>query len=115
MSGNAARLSANSLLDQIARMTNCTEIRTLRCDDGLLHVNAGTDELETATVTLSELDANDDGYVLMAIESYDPPTEPLDENDATEITNLSSPLLISFRLALKVTIVSGDWTIDRGY
>ena len=47
------------------------------------------------------------------VRKFDP--EPLDENDATEITNLSSPLLISFRLALKVTIVSGDWTIDRGY
>ena len=80
VSGAAARLSALSLREQIVRLTNCTEIQTLQCGDGLLQVNAGADTLETATIKLDELLVNDDGYVLMAIESYDPPTEPLDEN-----------------------------------
>ena len=80
VSGNAARLSAGSLREQVARLTNCTEIQTLQCGGGLLQVNAGSDTLETATIKLDELAVNDDGYVLMAVESYDPPTEPLDEN-----------------------------------
>jgi len=80
VSGNAARLSAKSLLNEIARLTNCTQIKTLECGDGQLLVNRTSDDLDTATIALAELAVNDDGYVLMAIESYDPPTEPLDEN-----------------------------------
>jgi CO/xanthine dehydrogenase Mo-binding subunit len=43
-----------------------------------LSVNAGAGD--TASVCLGKLPVNDQGYVLMAVESYDPPTQAMDEN-----------------------------------
>jgi len=80
VSGNAARLSAVGLRAEIARLTNCTDIQTLSCGDGVIQVNVDSDTLESASIKLDELTVNDEGYVLMSVESYDPPTKPLDEN-----------------------------------
>jgi CO/xanthine dehydrogenase Mo-binding subunit len=77
VSGNAARLSAQSLRGAILRQANAGEDATIRpAPDGLEVEENG----ERRRVDLSALPADPDGYVLSAVETYDPPTLPLDEN-----------------------------------
>jgi CO/xanthine dehydrogenase Mo-binding subunit/CO/xanthine dehydrogenase FAD-binding subunit/aerobic-type carbon monoxide dehydrogenase small subunit (CoxS/CutS family) len=78
VSGNAALRSAMSLREQIARQTNCTELLTIDIDAGKLIVNAG--RADSTALVLKELSADEDGYVFVARETYDPPTGPMDEN-----------------------------------
>lgn len=78
VSGNAARLAGQALLEQLARLTNCARIETVDFDGGTVTLNRnGTDE---ASLDLSQLPVDAGGYVLVAEQSYDPPTKPLDEN-----------------------------------
>ena len=78
ISGNAARLSAEALRSEILRLTNCPPDATIRFDGSTIIVTAahGTER----QINLVSLKENDNGYVLSAEESYDPPTEPMDEN-----------------------------------
>ncbi|MFK7856706.1 MAG: molybdopterin-dependent oxidoreductase [Granulosicoccus sp.] len=82
VSGNAARLTALAMREEIARHTNCTEIVSLQIEGNTLMVNSGaTDE---STIVLSQLAENEEGYVILAQQSYDPPTKPMDENGQGE-------------------------------
>ncbi len=78
VSGNAARLTALALRKQIARLTNCSTFDRLDIVGDVLTVNR--DATDTASISLAKLPVHDEGYVLMAAETYDPPTQALDEN-----------------------------------
>lgn len=78
VSGMAARLTALALREQIVRQTNCSQLHKLDIDEDMLHVNRGA--ADATSVALGSLPVNDLGYVLMAEESFDPPTSPMDEN-----------------------------------
>ncbi|APO79413.1 aldehyde oxidase/xanthine dehydrogenase molybdopterin binding family protein (plasmid) [Rhizobium etli 8C-3] len=78
VSGNAARLCGEALRKQILRLGNVSDDAEIKIGDGVVRLVDGE---VRRTVHLGEaLPANTDGYVLMAEESYDPPTRPLDEN-----------------------------------
>ncbi len=77
VSGNAALLSAQALRAQILRLVNC--------QDGRLSFSPGevivtTLDGQSHRARLTDLPLVSDDYVLEAIESYDPPTSPLDKN-----------------------------------
>lgn len=78
VSGNAARLTGLALRESVARMTNCSELHSIRALAGALIINEG--ESDQTSIDLSRLPVSADGYVVQAQESYDPPTKPLDEN-----------------------------------
>lgn len=82
VSGNAARLTALALRDSISRLTNCVELHTIRSHANTLRVNEG--EPDQAVIDLAGLPLSGNGYVISAEESYDPPTQPLDENGQGE-------------------------------
>lgn len=73
VTGNAARLSAMSLRRSLLALVNAGDDAEISCVDGDVRVGGGR-------VDLSRLEVDGAGYVLSAVESYDPPTEPLDEN-----------------------------------
>ena len=73
ISGNAARLCGAALRAKILRLGNVSEEATITLGDGAITLSdAGT----TVRVDLEP----SEGYAIEAVESYDPPTTPLDEN-----------------------------------
>jgi aldehyde oxidoreductase len=77
VSGNAARLSAEALRADILARVNADKSADLRLDDNAIEIR---DAAKTHRIALAELPADDEGYVLRAEETYDPPTVPLDAN-----------------------------------
>ena len=77
VSGNAARLAGLALRASVLRMCNASETASLEFEDGEIRVEEAADE---HVVDLSRLDADEEGYVLKACETYDPPTRPLDQD-----------------------------------
>ncbi len=77
VTGKAALLAGQSLRRSILRLSNMGESAQLRLSDGVVVVADGV-RAQTIDFRLLPLDAR--GYALSAEESYDPPTEPLDEN-----------------------------------
>ncbi|PSL17188.1 molybdopterin-dependent oxidoreductase [Shimia abyssi] len=77
VTGNAALLAGQALRAQILAMTNMGNAAAIGIEPGLILVSDGTQQ---ARIVLDELDEVAHGYVLMAEESYDPPTSALDEN-----------------------------------
>ncbi|NOE34375.1 molybdopterin cofactor-binding domain-containing protein [Ruegeria sp. HKCCD7318] len=77
VSGNAARLSGKALRAAILERLNVAEDAVLGFRDREIHA---TDAAGSHVLTLSALAADEDGFVLRAEESYDPPTKPLDDN-----------------------------------
>ena len=77
VSGNAARLSGEALRAQILQRLNVSQEANLAIKSGKI---IATDAAGTHSLDLSALDADAEGFVLRAEESYDPPTKPLDEN-----------------------------------
>ena len=77
ISGNAAHLSARTLRAAILRQANAGEDASLHPGADGLHVEENG---ERRRVDLAALAPDEDGYVLSATESYDPPTLPLDAN-----------------------------------
>lgn len=76
VSGNAARLAGQALRRQILQQVNAPET-------AVIHLGAQariTDGETVHPLRLDQMSANADGYVLVAEETYDPPTAPLDEN-----------------------------------
>jgi CO/xanthine dehydrogenase Mo-binding subunit/aerobic-type carbon monoxide dehydrogenase small subunit (CoxS/CutS family) len=73
ISGNAARLCGEALRAQILRLGNVSEEAVIRLCDGAIEL---TDAGNTVRVDL----AHEGEYALEAVESYDPPTSPLDKN-----------------------------------
>ena len=81
VSGNAARLSGESLRRSILRMCNASEDASLEIGEGSIRV---ADRAGAHVIRLDGMDPDQDGYVLSACETYDPPTTPLDENGQGE-------------------------------
>jgi len=77
VTGNAARLSGEALRRQILKLVNAAETSTIIFGDGELRVDDGD---KTHHISLSDMVPDRDGFVLCAVETYDPPTKPLDEN-----------------------------------
>ncbi len=73
VSGNAARLSGEALRAAILRHANAEE-------NAVLIIEGKTISADGRSFDLSRMAQNEDGYVFMAIETYDPPASPLDEN-----------------------------------
>ena len=78
VSGNAAKLSGMALRKLLAQRAGCDSIHSLTIDAHLCTVRPV--DGDAITINLSDMQINNQGYVLMAEESYDPPTKPLDEN-----------------------------------
>ncbi len=77
VSGNAARLSGASLRSMILRMCNASEDAELEIGNGSI---TARDNSSGHGIDLARLQVDGDGYVLQAVETYDPPTRPLDRN-----------------------------------
>ncbi|MDF1669727.1 MAG: molybdopterin-dependent oxidoreductase [Roseovarius sp.] len=77
VSGNAAKLSGQSMRAQILQMVNASEDAILAFSDGQISVS---DAGQTHRIDLGKLSTTADGYVLTSCETYDPPTKPLDAN-----------------------------------
>lgn len=77
VTGKAALLAGRALRGQILALTNRSEDAVLRLEPGQIVVTDATGEV---AIDLSTLPLQANGYVLMAEETYDPPTQPLDRN-----------------------------------
>ena len=92
ITGNAAKLAGIQLRATILRMTNCAadaniclladpeagiDDRPATSTHGVVVVNANS--AHECRIDLSELDVDNDGYVMAAEQTYDPPTQALDE------------------------------------
>lgn len=73
ISGNAARLCGAALRAKILRLGNVSEEATITLGDGGITLS------DAGTTVRVELEPSE-GYAIEAVESYDPPTTPLDEN-----------------------------------
>lgn len=73
ISGNAARLCGAALRAKILRQGNVSSAATITLEDGGITLS------DAGTKVRVELEPSE-GYGIEAVESYDPPTTPLDEN-----------------------------------
>jgi aldehyde oxidoreductase len=74
VTGNAAKLSAHSLRRQVLELVNAAEDAQVTLGNGQIELSGDH------VIDLSRMETGDDGYVMRAVASYDPPTAPLDEN-----------------------------------
>ncbi len=81
VSGNATRLAGEALREQLLRHANVAADASIRLQPGALVLTDGDGERR---IDLASLDADAEGYVFKAVETYDPPTTPLDENGQGE-------------------------------
>lgn len=77
VTGKAAELAGRSLRRAILLLGNMGDEAGIRLDGSVLEIAGGG---ESQRLDLSDMPANDFGYVLMAEETYNPPTTALDEN-----------------------------------
>ncbi|MCT4656953.1 MAG: molybdopterin-dependent oxidoreductase [Cohaesibacter sp.] len=77
VSGNAARLTGEALRATILRLCNASLDADISIGAGEIVIAEGE---QSQRLDLSQMAASEDGYVLQAAETYDPPTKPLDEN-----------------------------------
>ena len=77
VSGNAAALAARAMRRELLRLANVGEDAKLRFDTGSVIIAdaAGERRIELAALAL-----NAAGFVVEVVETFDPPTTPLDEN-----------------------------------
>lgn len=78
VSGNAARLAGEALRARILRHANASPDAALVFGAGRLGVREGGEAVRE--IDLAALAPDADGYVFHAVESWDPPTSPLDAN-----------------------------------
>ena len=81
VSGNAAVLAARAMRRQILRLANVGEDAKLRFEMGAVAV---ADAAGDRRIELAALPVNAAGFVIEAVETFDPPTTPLDENGQGE-------------------------------
>ncbi len=81
VSGNAARLTGEALRRDILGKVNAAPDSVIDLRAGSIHVR---DDGKSHRIDLARLDADREGYVFRAAETYDPPTRPLDENGQGE-------------------------------
>ncbi|QFT98099.1 Aldehyde oxidoreductase [Roseovarius sp. THAF8] len=77
VTGSAALRAGRALRALILKQTNMGPEAVLRLDGTVLRVSDGEREQQ---IDLTDLSEQAHGYVLWAEESYDPPTQPLDED-----------------------------------
>ncbi len=77
VSGNAARLSGEALRQLIVEKMNVARDARLTFQQGVI---VATDAAGEHRLDQSKLPCDDEGLVLRAEETYDPPTRPLDKN-----------------------------------
>ncbi len=77
VTGKAALLAGRALRARILAMTNMGEGARIALEPGAVVVSDGD---QRRRIDLAELAVAENGYVLSAEETYDPPTETLDEN-----------------------------------
>ena len=77
ITGRAAEASGLSLRAAILRLTNLTHADEMTLEGGILCVRQDQNDQK---ISLKDLPADANGYVLCAEETYDPPTTTLDEN-----------------------------------
>lgn len=77
VTGNAALLAGRALRARVLMMTNAGPEARLSLDGGAVLVQDGPTQ---ARIDLGQLPLDTRGYALSVEETYDPPTEPLDEN-----------------------------------
>ena len=77
VTGKAAELAGRALRGTILRMSNMGENAEIALEkDNLITREANFEHV----IALGELKSDENGYVISAQETYDPPTTPLDEN-----------------------------------
>ena len=76
VTGSAAKLAGEALRASILRRCNMGEESLISISDATINISTSD---TNAVIDLQELKSNEFGYVLMAEETYDPPTEPLDK------------------------------------
>jgi len=76
VSGAAAKLSGETLRQEILRHANVSKDAKIVLKSGCIEVTEGA---VATKIDLSKLKADEFGYVFRGEETYDPPTEPLDE------------------------------------
>ncbi|MGR3706316.1 molybdopterin-dependent oxidoreductase [Sulfitobacter sp.] len=81
VSGNAALRAGEALRADILRQVNAGPTAQIIAKDRRINVSDGP---PSQTLDLERLSPDDQGYVLMAQETYDPPVKPLDENGQGE-------------------------------
>ncbi|MGB7317531.1 MAG: molybdopterin cofactor-binding domain-containing protein [Planktotalea sp.] len=74
VTGNAAKLSGESLRRQLLTLVNAAEDAVISLGDRAVHIAGGH------SIDLTRMDVGEDGFVMRAVASYDPPTAPLDAN-----------------------------------
>ncbi len=77
ITGRAAEMAGRALRQVILRKTNLPDMAQLTLSGSAIEV---AHQGEVQTLSLKELPQNAQGYVLMAEETYDPPTTQLDED-----------------------------------
>jgi CO/xanthine dehydrogenase Mo-binding subunit len=75
VSGRAAEKAAKALREQILRAANVSDQASLALDGPCLVIHEGE---AARRLDLGSLPHDKDGYVFHAMETYDPPTQPLD-------------------------------------
>ena len=81
VSGNAALKAGEALRADILRHVNAGPTAQIIAKDRRINVIDGP---HSQTLDLARLSPNDQGYVLMAQQTYDPPVKPLDDNGQGE-------------------------------
>ncbi len=77
VTGNAAQLAGRGLRHRILRTSNMGQTAEIKLEENMLIISENG---ITQTIHLDELETDKLGYALSCEETYDPPTEPLDEN-----------------------------------
>jgi len=77
VTGKAAMLAGQALRRQILALSNMGDAARMSLQSGILTVMEGAGKRQ---ITLADLPIDPLGYVLSAEETYDPPTQALDEN-----------------------------------
>ena len=77
VTGNAARLCGEALRARLLRLGNVSDTARIVISDGEVRL---CDADGQRVIALAELAPDSTAYVIEAVETYDPPTSPLDEN-----------------------------------
>jgi CO/xanthine dehydrogenase Mo-binding subunit/aerobic-type carbon monoxide dehydrogenase small subunit (CoxS/CutS family) len=77
VTGNAAAKAGRAMRARILRLANAGEDAAIRFEPGALVLQGAGGETRVA---LSALPVNSEDFVIECVETYDPPTTPLDEN-----------------------------------
>ncbi len=76
VTGMAAKLAGEALRRAILRMGNVSAKACIEITDSMIVLHDGA---STSVINLSQIEPNEFGYAVMAEETYDPPTSPLDK------------------------------------